>query len=361
MLKKVSRVIFGLFVPLALCLSRLACRIDSGQLFPEQTIDRLPLAVENRTISRDFAEMPVWLRDDIFIRRGLEPSPGLLAGHGYVAFVNFLGGPLSQINRLDVLDANIGTTLWQTERFPDHESVAISKDRVLVLLNEGSPLNIYSIKDGSKPLRSLNYFKEATQFYIFPPVTEGNVYIYYQQGNEYSLHSIDLEGQEVGNPRRIQISGRHPPLFLFNELFFLKTGEGKYTGANFETGEELWHISAPGRIDSWPVLQNDTLIISAGDGLRYLLMAIDIENGRKLWETDKVFGSNVVLHKGSLYALRNDAVLVKLDFTNGQVEEEIPFEPVYINAGKWAYWLASDGERLFVYFGDSQELFALRP
>ena len=90
------------------------------------------------------------------------------------------------------------------------------------------------------------------------------------------------------------------------------------------------------------------------------LMAVAIQTGHKLWETEKVFGPSVVLHQDSLYALRNDAVLVKLDLKTGQVQEEMPFEPASINAGKWAYLLASDGERLFVYFGDSQELFALK-
>lgn len=358
--RKAYGIIPSLFVLVILILSMLGCGFDPNQLFPEQTWDRPPPTIEHRVISQNFTERPVWLRNNIFIRRGLvAPSPGLLAGHGYVAFVNFTGGPLSRINQLDVLDANTGTTLWQSEPFPDHEAVAISKEKAFVLLNEGSPLNIYDIKNGGEPLASFNYFKEATQFYMFPSVAEEHIYIYYQQGDKYSFHRIDLEGKEVGNSRKIQVSGRHPPLFLFNASFFLKTGEGQYTGANFGTGEELWHIPAPGRIDSWPVLQNDSLIISAGDGLRYLLMAVDIESGRKLWETEKVFGSNVVLHKGSLYALRNDAVLVKLDLPTGQVQEKMPFEPSSINAGKWAYWLASDGEKLFVYFGDSQELFAL--
>ena len=122
----------------------------------------------------------------------------------------------------------------------------------------------------------------------------------------------------------------------------------------------MWRIPATGRVDSWPVLRDNTLIISAGDGKRYALTALDTKDGRELWKTEKVFGSNVVSHKDNLYALRNDAVIVKLAITTGQIQEEIPFNPSSIDAGSWAYWLASDGERLFVYFGDSQELFALK-
>lgn len=359
MLKESDRVAFRLFLTLVLFLSGLGCGFDLSRLFPEQMWDRPPPAVKHRMISQDIAGRLVWHRSSIFIRGGLEPSPGLLAGHGYVAFVNFIGGPLSMINQLDLLDANTGDILWQSEPFPDHEAVAISEDRAFILLNEGSPLNIYNMKDDNEPLVQFDHFKEAAKFYMFPTVAEEGICIYYQQGNEYSLHRINLEGNEVASPRRIQVIGFPSRLFMFDEPYVLKTGE-EYIWANFETGDELWRIPAPGRIDSWPVLKDGTLIISAGDGVRYLLIAVDAQTGHKLWETEKVFGPSVVLHQDSLYALRNDAVLTKLDFTRGQIQEEIPFEPNSIDAGKWAYLLASDGERLFVYFGDSQELFTLK-
>jgi outer membrane protein assembly factor BamB len=368
MFKRPDRVVPSLLVLLMLFFLALGCGLDPYQLLPEQSLpeptrERFRPAIEGRMIAQSSSAGVVWHRSDILVRRGIaEPLPGLLAGHSYVAFVNFLGGALSKINRLDVLDAETGATLWESERFSDYEAIAISQAKALVMLNEGSPLNIYSIQDGSEPVASFSYFKEATQFYLFPVVAEENIYIYYQHGNEYSVHSMNLEGQEVVQPRDIQVSGQ-PDLFLFNGQFFLMIGEGQYIGANLETGEELWRVPMPGgewRISSWPVLKDDTLIIPAGDGMRYLLMAVDAQTGNKLWETEKAFGPSVVLHRDGLYALRNDAMLVKLDFNTGQVEEEIPFEPASINPGKWAYWLASDGERLFVYFGDSQELFALK-
>jgi outer membrane protein assembly factor BamB len=356
MLKK--GVAFG-FSMLMLFFFGLGCGFDPARLLPEQTMAPLPPAIANRTIPQNLGQKLIWRKSQINIRRHLFPSPGLLVGHGYVTFVNFLGGPLSKINQMDVLEATTGATLWQSARFPTHEDMAISKDRAFVLLRRGSPLNIYDIKGDNKPLYSFNYFNEATKFYLFPSVVEKYIYIYYIKGNEFSLHRLDLTGKEVAAPRGIPTTNALSSLFLFDQPFFLLTEE-EYIGGNFETGEELWHIPAPGRVDSWPVLRNNILIISAGDGLRNALMAIDIENGRELWKTEKVFGSNVVLHKNDLYALRNDAVLVKLAFTTGQIEEEISFNPPSIDAGFWAYCLASDGERLFVYFGDSQELFALK-
>jgi outer membrane protein assembly factor BamB len=350
-------VAFG-FSVLMLLFAGLGCGFDPSRLLPEQTMAPLPPAIADRTISQNLRNKLVWHKNRVSIRPLLFPSPGLLVGHGYVAYVNFLGGPLSMINQMDILEATTGATVWQSARFPTHEDMAISKDRAFVLLRRGSPLNIYDIKGGSEPLYSVNYFNKATKSYLFPSSVEKDIYVYYVEGDEFSVHRLDLTGKEVAAPRSIPAPNALSDLFLFDQPFFLSTGE-EYTGGDFETGKELWHIPAPGRIDSWPVLRNNTLIISAGDGKRYALMAIDIENGHELWRTEKIFGSNVALYKNDLYALRNDAVLVKLAFATGQVQEEMPFNPPSIDGGLWAYCLASDGERLFVYFGDSQELFAL--
>lgn len=80
----------------------LNCSFNPSQLLPEQTIDPLPPAIVSRTISKDFEQNLVWHKNQINIRRGFSPSSGLIVGYGYMAFVNFLGGPLSQINQLDV-------------------------------------------------------------------------------------------------------------------------------------------------------------------------------------------------------------------------------------------------------------------
>lgn len=366
MVKTQRKLVPNLLVLVTLLFSALGCGFDPYQLLPKQlisesTLDRSPPAVSSRTISQGSSANVVWQRSDIYMPRNLATLiPGLKAGHGYIAFVNFLGGTLSQINRLDVLDAETGATIWQSERFPDYEAFSISKDKAFLVLNEESLLNIYSIQDGGEPLASFNHFQEATQFYMFPFAAEEHVFIYYHQGNGYLLHRIGLDGKELGAPRRLEVmASRHTGLFLFDAPFFLSTYE-EYIWANFDTGEELWRASAAGRVDSWPVLWDDVLVISAGDGLRYLLTAIDTVSGEKLWESEEVFGPSVVMHQGSLYALRDDAVLVKLDLTTGQTEEETRFEPASTNFGTWPYLLASDGERLFVYFGDSQELFAIK-
>lgn len=217
------------------------------------------------------------------------------------------------------LDAKTGTTLWQSERFPAHEDVAISQDKAFVLLQQGNPLNIYDLNSNGKSIASFNYFKETTKFSLFPQVIRDNFYVYYIDENGFSLHKVDFTGKEVAPSRTLPALSHLSDLFLFGQPFFLVTGQ-EYLGGDFETSKELWRVDALGRIDNWPVLQDNTLIISTGDGKRYQLVAINVTGGHELWKTEKEFGSNVVLHKGNLFALRNDATLIKFDFETGQIE-----------------------------------------
>jgi len=46
-------------------------------------------------------------------------------------------------------------------------------------------------------LQSFDRFNEPTKFYLFPPVVEKAIYIYYVKGNEFSLHRLDLTGNEI--------------------------------------------------------------------------------------------------------------------------------------------------------------------
>jgi hypothetical protein len=325
----------------------------------QTTVFPRPTPVSPRTISQEATNQLSWHQGSICIRQFSRPSAGLVVGHEYVAFVTSTEASGSVSNRLKVLDARTGTTLWQSEPFDYYETFAIGRDRAFVLRHEGSPLDIYDINGSNSPIVSFSHFKEATSFYIFPQVVEQDVRVYYynRAENRYVLHKVSLGGQIIANPRQMQGAGYSCCLFLFEEPFALLSGE-EFIGLDFETGQELWHVPASGRIDSWPVLRNDALIISSGNGKDYAIIALDRQNGRGLWRTDEEFGSNVVQHQGSLYALRNDAVLVRIAPTTGQVETEFPFYPASIDGGAQDYWLASDEERLFVYFGDSRELFA---
>lgn len=164
----------------------------------------------------------------------------------------------------------------------------------------------------------------------------------------------------MADPQRIQAATRPYALFLFDQYFFL--GDYSFAGSwnSLKTGQELWRISKLGQVETRPVLHDNNLIVSLGNSTDFFLLALNTGNGDELWRTEEEFGANIVMYKNSVYGLRTDAVLVKLDPLTGQPEEEIPFHPASIQPERWAYWLVTNGEELFIYFGDSQEVCALR-
>lgn len=334
------------------------CDIRASQPVPAQIIERPVSALPNRSISEKFQPKLDWHKDDIYIRNILMPSPGIISGYGMVAYVNFRGGELSAINQLEVLNGVTGDALLTSDPFPDYEDFAISKMQAFVLLNEGEKLNIYDFPDGhSYSDNTLDLVAAHTKFFLFPPVVNKKLSVYYNWESEYFQYKINILEHNVSLLKKIKASSPSE-LFLFESPFFLVVEENGISWFNYESGELLWKMPVSGRIESWPILEDNLLVISIGS-IKRMLIAIDIINGKELWRTKKIFGSNVVWYKDGLYTLRNDATLVRLDPKTGQVEEEIFFHPDTVDAGQWAYWLASDENRLFIYFGDSQELFAL--
>lgn len=330
------------------------------ELFSEQKTGPTPTPGVGRDVSPDYLHRLLWRKDNIYMLHDSYPSPGLLVSEGHLAFINFLGGSISEVNQLTVLDGMEGTVLWQSERFGDLEDVAIKEGNAFVLLRKGNPLNIYEINGDSKPVSTFNYFDEYVKFYTTAVPDSDLIYTYYrsdQHNNELFIRTIDST-ETITATKNIQAQTTFSRPFVLSHAFAFLTGK-EYTGIDLKTGESLWRTLSLGQIDSWPVLWDDSLIVVPGDGKRYMLLSLDMKNGHELWRTEKEFSSAIALCRNDLFVLRNDAALVRLDPTTGHVKEEIAFTPASIDAGASAYWLACDEQRLFVYFGDSQELFAL--
>ena len=360
MASKSSDMVLSAFLFL-LILTGLGCGISTLiEALPEQTTGPTPTPIVlRRSLSSDNQDRLLWRKNQIYMLHNTLPSPGLLVNEGQIAFINFLGGPISQVDQLTVLDSITGAVLWQSERFGDFEDVAIKKGNALVLLRRGTALNVYEINGDSKPVSTFNYFSEDVRSYITAIPESDFIYIYYYaQRGELITHTIDFTGAKIDPQRKLQTSTTIFRPFIISDTFAFLTGE-EYVGIDLNTGKTLWRTLSGGRIDSWPVLLDNNLIIAPGDGRRHILLSLHIENGRELWRTEKEFSPATALCGNELFALRNDATLVRLDPTTGLGEDEIAFSPASINAGAAAYWLACNEQTVFVYFGDSQELFAL--
>lgn len=362
MVKKTSHLILSAFYLFLLILIGLGCGIPTlTELLPKQRTGPAPTPfVPPREVSSDYQARLLWHKDGIYMVHHTYPSPGLLVNKDQLAFINYLGGTLSEVNQLTVLDSLTGAVLWQSERFGPLEDVTVKEGNAVVLQDRGTSLDVYNISGDEHPILTSNYSNEYIKFYMTPIPDSGLIYIYYDDphGDQLIIQTIDITGTKVGSPHKLQSPIKLFAPFVISGSFVLLTGQ-EYVALDLETGELLWSVLSEGGIDSWPILLGNSLIVAPGNGKRYRLLSLDIENGHELWRTKEEFSSAMTSCEGNLFALRNDATLVRLDPITGVVEEEIAFSPASLDAGASAFWLACDEQRVFIYFGDSQELFAL--
>jgi len=117
-----------------------------------------------------------------------------------------------------------------------------------------------------------------------------------------------------------------------------------------------------------PVLLDDLLLLD----VRGEVLALDAQSGQIRWRSydpahsaETGFVTRVVMAGDTIYALRRDARLVRMDARTGQEMGYIQFAPPLFDdnpyGGSNVLGLAGDGQMLFVSFDDSQELIALGP
>jgi outer membrane protein assembly factor BamB len=135
------------------------------------------------------------------------------------------------------------------------------------------------------------------------------------------------------------------------------------------TQQVLWSVRDPKIFSAlgWPPVVLDNVLLAEGDEI----VAFDMQSGRVRWRTGDpartphtpLLATNVVVMNDSLYALRYDGRLVRLDPRTGQETGYIQFLPTLPDQSPIDkfFALATDGKMLFVSFDDSNELIALGP
>jgi len=102
------------------------------------------------------------------------------------------------------------------------------------------------------------------------------------------------------------------------------------------------------------------------DQVCYDIIRANVQTGQVIWETsERNYLSNFALVGSRVYALREDLTLVAFDLDTGTILGTLQFdgppaETVCRGIGGTVYWVVADGPYVLVYFGDTQELIALK-
>lgn len=135
----------------------------------------------------------------------------------------------------------------------------------------------------------------------------------------------------------------------------------KFSVTSRKSNVVLWQRQIP-----WIGYMNTQFIddtIMFLDVLVYFQMyRMDLASGSIVWQTPGFsYISNYALSDARVYAIRQHGELVALDVETGQEIGEIVFGQISpMKLGEYPYWVAAEDGYVLAYFGDSQELIALK-
>lgn len=282
----------------------------------------------------------------------------------YVAVAN-------NIPHVRVLDATNGHLLWEVEEARGSGLLAVDDERVY-FEDSYDVLLAYAMEDG-RPLWQRPFAPHRGR--SFDP--HGDT-LYIRQGGsgEDYLFTLDARTGEILNTESLWTADHFLVFARFPQFdLHILTVQDPFTlrAVDPATQQLRWQIEQkPGLFLMnlrWPpVLLNELLLLD----VQGEVLALNAQNGEIVWRSHDLAHSpetelvtRAVMVGDSIYALREDARLVRMDARTGQETGYIRFSPSLTNANPYGGGnfpgLASDGRMLFVSFDDSQELIALGP
>jgi outer membrane protein assembly factor BamB len=307
--------------------------------------------------SRQLAENTLRLREywrisSIRLPNSPYDSPVLLATSGRVVCVSYESKSFSYVTRLRMYDAASGKLVWEVQLRQGGIFLAIDNERIYVLAH--FDIQAYSLNDSQLLWKAQEMPGHAVYF-----LHSDGEKLYVRDLTNWKVYYLDARtGEQLGSDSLL--TGSKFALLAQLPQFDLHTSSRALQAVDKATQQVLWttDIDKLEPVMRLPVLVDNILLV----GIREQVLAIDAQTGQVKWRNkDTPFASNFVVMNGYLYALDEKARLLQLDVKTGQEKGRIQFTPARTSVSDKRYWIAADGQMLFVSFEDSQELIALGP
>jgi outer membrane protein assembly factor BamB len=228
----------------------------------------------------------------------------------------------SSDGRVMALDRERGKALWKTDLEMDISGgVGVYEDALLLGSSEGFVLRL----DASSG--ELLWSTQLRGEVLSPPQGNGNVVI--AQTYDGKLQGLDFASGELlwtydSNVPVLTVRGTSVPL-MHNDLVYVGFANGRVLAFEAQTGAIAWEVRvaiSQGRSEIERIVDVDGTMQLAGDELyaasyQGRLVAIDVVNGRKLWQQDVSSFSGVSLAFGNVYVADEDGTLYAY-LRNGQ-------------------------------------------
>ncbi|MDA0245251.1 MAG: hypothetical protein OT477_17690 [Chloroflexi bacterium] len=111
------------------------------------------------------------------------------------------------------------------------------------------------------------------------------------------------------------------------------------------------------------ILADGDMLIRTREGhVQGQIKRIDSQTGDTIWELNQLVLSNVVASPSAFFYLSPSAELIAADLNTGQTIASVTFTPAQVQLGedRGFYVATNESNQIFVYFGDSRQLFAFQ-
>lgn len=296
-----------------------------------------------------------WRKNGIFLPFHYIPS-GVLASGEYVVFVNYSMGGFNR--KLQVLDAETGVLLWEVPDMPFEQSLLMDQERLFIAVNW--EIRAYNLSNGELLWHS-EHLPEHTSYWL--NTSNGDLIVYSTESafntRKQVLRTYEVQSGILTDIVRIEV----PPnvrLVLRSPFIDFWSDGDRFWATDRASGMTRWQVQIDDSPETWPILTDSLVLFSWGVFPR--LIAVDRLTGnlQREWEYERGLVSNFVMSQNVVYAIRSDGVLVGISPRTGKEEGHIKFAPSQTesNVRTIAYWVAASEDKVFAYFGDSQELIA---
>lgn len=126
---------------------------------------------------------------------------------------------------------------------------------------------------------------------------------------------------------------------------------------------EFWSERLSNVMQNPTILDNGDILLRTLEGYRLgQIKRIDGKTGEIIWEVNAFALSNVVVSHSSFFYLSPSAELIAADIATGDQLGSVQFSPKQVQMGedRGFYVAANENNQVFVYFGDSRQLFAFQ-
>jgi len=254
--------------------------------------------------------------------------------------------------QLIALDQNNGARKWNSEKFGAPDSLAIGPNALFVAASFG--IDAYDIGSGQRLWTSNQAPPDHEEFHLF---YDSGLELVIRKGGDYSYKTLDSQTGRIGPTRTID-----GVLVKVDSAFFYVWNDKvlRVEGRN----SNLTRWSFPSYYIPDPPLKSGNLLVLPiiQDRLGWhSVVVVDEQTGKKIWECVDCFASDVAVDNGEVYALNRDGALEVRDLNTGTLVSAIkfdggePMEPL-----NTFYGVAAKNGMVFLYFGDTDELIALK-